>query len=148
MRIAAIETRDYRLPLDPPFPAAWDPEPRTHLDATLTIVTADDGTAGYASGNALLDRDVLERHLRGLDPAQTEAVNDVCRTVDFHGGRPWTCEVAVWDLVGRAGLESRSGGSSAAEARRSWPTPRPASESRVRSASAAAGRFATRAGKL
>ena len=46
VRIASIETREYRLPLDPPFPAAWDPEPRTHLDATLTIVTADDGTAG------------------------------------------------------------------------------------------------------
>jgi L-alanine-DL-glutamate epimerase-like enolase superfamily enzyme len=26
----------------------------------------------------------------------------VCETVDFHGGRPWTLEVAVWDLVGRA----------------------------------------------
>ncbi len=31
--------------------------------------------------------------------------NDVCRTVDFHGGRTWTCEVAVWDLVGRAAGE-------------------------------------------
>ena len=105
MRIASIETREYRLALDPPFSAAWDPEPRTHLDATLTIVTADDGTAGYASGNALPDREVLERHLRGLEATQTEAVNDVCRTVDFHGSRPWTCEVAVWDLVGRAAGE-------------------------------------------
>ena len=26
----------------------------------------------------------------------------VLTTVDFHGSRPWTCEVAVWDLVGRA----------------------------------------------
>ena len=102
MRIASIETRAYRLPLDPPFSAAWDPQPRTHLDATLTMVTADDGTVGSASGDALPDREVLERHLHGLDPRQTEAVHEVCRTVDFHGGRPWTCEVAVWDLVGRA----------------------------------------------
>src|SRR5207244_7220636 len=29
-------------------------------------------------------------------------VREVCETVDFHGSRPWTAEVAVWDLVGRA----------------------------------------------
>jgi L-alanine-DL-glutamate epimerase-like enolase superfamily enzyme len=28
-------------------------------------------------------------------------VREICETVDFHGGRPWTAEVAVWDLVGR-----------------------------------------------
>jgi D-galactarolactone cycloisomerase len=26
----------------------------------------------------------------------------VCETVDFHHGRPWTVEAAVWDLAGRA----------------------------------------------
>jgi L-alanine-DL-glutamate epimerase-like enolase superfamily enzyme len=105
LRLASIETRAYRLPLDPPFFAAWDPNPRTHLDATLTIVTSDDGSAGYASGDALPDRALLERHLRELDLPDPPAVHDVCRTVDFHGGRPWTCEVAVWDLVGRATRE-------------------------------------------
>lgn len=29
-------------------------------------------------------------------------VREICETVDFHGARPWTAEVAVWDLVGRA----------------------------------------------
>jgi D-galactarolactone cycloisomerase len=32
---------------------------------------------------------------------RTEVVRSICETVDFHGGRPWTAEVAVWDLVGR-----------------------------------------------
>ena len=32
----------------------------------------------------------------------TEIVREVCETVDFHGGRPWAVEVAVWDLVGKA----------------------------------------------
>ncbi len=32
----------------------------------------------------------------------TERVRELCETVDFHGGRPWTLEVAVWDVVGRA----------------------------------------------
>ena len=35
MRITAIEARRYRVPLDPPFRAAWDPVPRDHQEATL-----------------------------------------------------------------------------------------------------------------
>lgn len=102
MRIAAIETRRYRYPLDPPFVPAWDPVPREHHDATVVIVRSDEGHEGYASGDALPDREVLERFLVGLDPRRTEVVREICATVDFHGGRPWTLEVAVWDLVGKA----------------------------------------------
>jgi D-galactarolactone cycloisomerase len=102
VRIASVETRSYRFELDPPLRAAWDPQPRTHQDATLVLVTADDGTRGCASGDALPDAAVLGGLLRGVDPFRTEVVREVCETVDFHGGRPWTLEVAVWDLVGRA----------------------------------------------
>jgi L-alanine-DL-glutamate epimerase-like enolase superfamily enzyme len=102
VRISAIETRRYALPLDPPFHAAWDPEPRTRQEATIVIVHSDEGLAGYASGDHLPDRALLERLLVGLDPFRTEVVRELCETVDFHGARPWTAEVAVWDLVGRA----------------------------------------------
>ncbi|MDQ6771873.1 MAG: mandelate racemase/muconate lactonizing enzyme family protein [Candidatus Dormibacteraeota bacterium] len=102
MRITAIETRSYRVPLDPPFQAAWDPEPRVALSETLTIVHSDEGLNGYASGAPLPDRELLDRLLRGLDPLRTEVVSEICATVDFHGGRPWTAEVAVWDLAARA----------------------------------------------
>jgi L-alanine-DL-glutamate epimerase-like enolase superfamily enzyme len=67
MLIASIETRSYRHPFDPPFRAAWDPVPRASQDATLVVVTADDGTAGYASGgDGLPDRARLGRPLRGV----------------------------------------------------------------------------------
>lgn len=102
MRISAIETRRYAFPIDPPFNAAWDPEPRTRQEATLTIVHADEGLAGHASGDDLPERELLERLLVGIDPFRTELVRELCETVDFHGARPWTAEVAVWDLVGRA----------------------------------------------
>jgi L-alanine-DL-glutamate epimerase-like enolase superfamily enzyme len=103
VRIAGIETRTYRFPLDPPFTAAWDPAPRTAQEATLVLVRSDDGLVGVASGgDGLSDRAVLERRLRGLDPRRTEIVREICETVDFHGGRPWAVEVAVWDLVARA----------------------------------------------
>jgi D-galactarolactone cycloisomerase len=102
MRITGIETRRYSYPLDPPFHPAWDPEPRTKQEASIVIVSSDEGLDGYASGDHLPDRALLERFLVGVDPLRTEAVRGLCETVDFHGGRPWTAEVAVWDLVGRA----------------------------------------------
>ena len=102
MRIADLETRRYSFPLDPPFLAAWDPEPRTRIDSTLAIVHADDGSNGFASGDDLPDVDLVRSLLVGLDPSRTEVVREICETVDLHGGRPWIAEVAVWDLVGKA----------------------------------------------
>jgi L-alanine-DL-glutamate epimerase-like enolase superfamily enzyme len=58
---------------------------------------------GIASGgDGLPDLETLRRGLVGLDPLRTAAVREVCETVDFHGGRPWAVEIAVWDLVGKA----------------------------------------------
>ena len=94
--------RRYAFPLDPPFRAAWDPVPRTTAEASLVIVRSDDGLEGYASGDRLPDAALLERLLAGLDPLRPEVVREVCETVDFHGGRPWTAEVATWDLGARA----------------------------------------------
>jgi L-alanine-DL-glutamate epimerase-like enolase superfamily enzyme len=102
MRVAAVEARRYRFPLEPPFAAAWDPKPRTAQDATVVLVHADDGSTGAASGDALPDRDLCERLLVGVDPLRTEVVRELLESVDFHGGRPWTLEAAVWDLVGRS----------------------------------------------
>jgi L-alanine-DL-glutamate epimerase-like enolase superfamily enzyme len=102
VRIESVEVRRYGVALDPPFHAAWDPVPRARSEAALVIVRADDGTAGYASGDELPDAALLERLLVGLDPRRTEVVRELCETVDFHGGRPWIVEVAVWDLAARA----------------------------------------------
>jgi D-galactarolactone cycloisomerase len=102
VRIASVEVRRYGVALDPPFHAAWDPVPRARAEAALVIVRADDGTAGCASGDELPDAALLERLLVGLDPRRTEVVRELCETVDFHGGRPWIAEVAVWDLAARA----------------------------------------------
>ena len=101
-RIASLEVRRYAIDLDPPFAAAWDPVPRRRDEASLVIVRAEDGTAGYASGgDDLPDAALLERLLVGLDPRRTEVVRELCETVDLHGGRPWCAEVAVWDLAAR-----------------------------------------------
>jgi L-alanine-DL-glutamate epimerase-like enolase superfamily enzyme len=102
MRISAIEARRYRFPLEPPLSVAWDPRPRTHHDATVVIVHTDEGVSGYAGGEAVHDLEALGRFLVGVDPFRTEVVREICETIDFHGGRPWPVEAAVWDVVGRA----------------------------------------------
>jgi L-alanine-DL-glutamate epimerase-like enolase superfamily enzyme len=102
MRIEAVEARRYAYPIDPPLQVAWDPLPRTGQEATLVIVRSDEGVEGYASGDALPDCELLEQLVVGLDPRRTHVIHEICETVDFHGSRPWTLEVAVWDLVGRA----------------------------------------------
>ena len=100
MKIASIESRRYRYPLDPPFRAAWDPVPRMYQDATVVAVRSDDGVEGFASGDDLPDRELLERLLVGVDPEATD-VHGVLETVDFHHGRNWVLEVAIWDLRAR-----------------------------------------------
>jgi L-alanine-DL-glutamate epimerase-like enolase superfamily enzyme len=103
MKITAVETRVYRYPLEPPFRAAWDPVPRTEQEATVVLIRTDEGITGVSSGgDGLPDRALLERLLVGMDPLRTEAVREICETVDLHGGRPWAVEVAVWDAVGKA----------------------------------------------
>ena len=102
MVISKVETRVYRYPLKPAFRAAWDPVPRAAQEATVVLVHTDEGLTGIASGcDGLPDREALERFLVGLDPLRTEAVREICETVDLHGGRPWAAEIAVWDIVGK-----------------------------------------------
>ena len=102
MKIASIETRLYRYPFEPPFAAAWDPEPRTYQVATIVVVRSDEGTVGYASGDAVPDRELVEHLLTGADVTDTDTVHALLETVDLHHGRNWIVEVAVWDLLARA----------------------------------------------
>ena len=46
MKITSIEIRHYRIPLDPPFKAAWDPAPRKKFAASIVRVNTDAGITG------------------------------------------------------------------------------------------------------
>jgi len=101
MRITAIGLDRLRLPLDPPFHAAWDPVPRRHFDATLVRVETDEGITGYGSGDTM---DGFEPHaplFTGRDPL---AIAEHVRTIEsigFHAGRYWPLEAALWDIAGQ-----------------------------------------------
>ena len=105
MKIVSLEVRRYRNLWGTPVTMSWDPVPRSHQDAEVLIVTADDGTVGIGGGDNLPDLKLLERHLLGLDPRRLEVIHRICETVDFHGGRPWIAETACADLAARAAGE-------------------------------------------
>ena len=103
MRIASVEVRRYARPLDPPFRGglgsraahagrggARDRARRTTAWPATRAATACPTPRCSATCSS------------GCDPRRTEVVRELCETVDFHGARPWTAEVAVWDLAARA----------------------------------------------
>ena len=102
MKITSLEARTYMLPLERPFLAAWDPVPRTHFSETIVIVNTDSELRGYCGGASVPDLALLSELLAGVDATDRGTVFGVCETVDFHGGRNWTVEVAVWDLIARS----------------------------------------------
>ncbi len=99
--ITRIEISHHRLPLDPPFPAAWDPRPRTHFPATIVRVHDDAGHVGVGSGDAMYGFADYESYFIGEDPLDLDRHAAVLANVDFHAGRPWPLDVALWDLAGQ-----------------------------------------------
>ena len=102
MRIAGIRLRRLRVPLDPPFLAAWDPEPRRELEVTLVYVDTDEGLTGIGSGDTM---DGFERYADlfvGEDALDLDRHARVLETIAFHAARYWPLEAALWDLAGKA----------------------------------------------
>ena len=102
MRITAIRTQHLNLPLDPPFHAAWDPEPRRTFDATIVRVETDTGMVGVGSGDTMAGFDQFERLFIGADPLAITRHVRTLETISFHAGRYWPLEAALWDLIGQA----------------------------------------------
>jgi D-galactarolactone cycloisomerase len=102
MRITAIRLDRLRLPLDPPFRAAWDPAPRRHFDATVVRVETDEGVTGFGSGDTMDGFAAFAGLFIGRDPR--EIVNHVraIETISLHAGRYWPLEAALWDVIGKA----------------------------------------------
>jgi L-alanine-DL-glutamate epimerase-like enolase superfamily enzyme len=100
-RIASIAISHHRLPLDPPFNASWDTKPRTHFDATVVRVTTDTGLTGVGSGDRMLGFEGHEGLFVGQDPLALERHYRILSNIDFHYGRCWPLDLALWDLAGK-----------------------------------------------
>ena len=102
MKITAIRLDRMRLPLDPPFRAAWDPVPRSHFDATLVRVDTDEGVTGYGSGDTMDGFAAYAGLFIGQDPRHIVRHVKVIETISVHAGRYWPLEAALWDIIGKA----------------------------------------------
>jgi L-alanine-DL-glutamate epimerase-like enolase superfamily enzyme len=102
VKITAIRLDRMRLPLDPPFLAAWDPVPRTRFDATLVRVETDEGLVGHGSGDTMDGFEGYQELFIGRDPLQIARHVAVIETIGFHAGRYWPLEAALWDIAGQA----------------------------------------------
>ena len=102
MKITGIAIERLRLPLAPPFHAAWDPDPRVRFDATLVRVATDEGLTGIGSGDTMGGFEEFEHLFIGTDPLALARHARTLETISFHAGRYWPLEAALWDLAGQA----------------------------------------------
>jgi L-alanine-DL-glutamate epimerase-like enolase superfamily enzyme len=100
-RIASIVITHHRLEFDPPFHASWDTRPRVSFDATIVRVTTDTGLVGLGSGDRMLGFEGHEALFVGHDPLALERHYRVLSNIDFHYGRCWPLDLALWDLAGK-----------------------------------------------
>lgn len=101
MKITDIRLERLRLDLDPPFRAAWDPIPRRYFDATLVRVETDEGLVGLGSGDTMDGFAGHEHLFLGQDPLSIVRHVRTIETINFHTGRFWPLEVALWDIIGQ-----------------------------------------------
>jgi len=102
VQITSIGLDRLRLDLDPPFLAAWDPVPRRHFDATIVRVVTDEGLIGIGSGDTMAGLAGHQHLFIGQDPRDISRHVRAIETINFHGGRCWPLEVALWDIIGQA----------------------------------------------
>jgi L-alanine-DL-glutamate epimerase-like enolase superfamily enzyme len=101
MKITDIRISHHRLPLEPPFKASWDGRARGHFDATVVRVLTDEGVEGWGSGDLMVGFNGHEELFIGQDPLRLERHHTVLSHIDFHYGRCWPLDLALWDLAGK-----------------------------------------------
>lgn len=101
MKISDIKISHHRIPLDPPFRASWDGKDRTFFDSTIVKVTTDEGLVGWGSGDLMVGFEGHEHLFVGQDPMQIERHYQILSNIDFHYGRCWPLDLALWDLAGK-----------------------------------------------
>lgn len=121
MKITDITLDRLQLELDPPFNAAWDPEPRHHFDATNVRVHADEGLTGLGSGDTMYGFEAFRHPFTGKDPLDIVRHVRAIETANFHGGVYWPLEAALWDIIGKVNGRPEAERSSPGSPRRRPP---------------------------
>ena len=99
--IESIDITHHQLPLDPPFPASWDPVPRTRFPVTIVRVRDSEGREGIGSGDVMYGFADYARWFVGEEAGNLAQHAARLANVGFHAGRPWPLDLALWDLAGK-----------------------------------------------
>jgi L-alanine-DL-glutamate epimerase-like enolase superfamily enzyme len=99
--ITGIEISQHRLHFEPPFHASWDTKPRTYWDATIVRVRSDAGLTGIGSGDLMIGFPGHEHLFVGQDALAIERHWRILSNINFHYGRCWPLDLALWDLAGK-----------------------------------------------
>jgi D-galactarolactone cycloisomerase len=102
VKITRIRIERRTLELDPPFHAAWDPDPRRSFEAALVFVETDEGVTGVGSGDTMDGFERYEHLFLGQDPLEIDRHAAILEMLSFHAGRYWPLEAALWDVAGKA----------------------------------------------
>ena len=100
MKITSIQITHHQLELDPPFPAAWDSQPRHKFPATVVRVSDNEGRMGVGSGDPMYGFADYAHLFIDQSPLDLMRHNQILSNISFHAGRPWPLEIALWDLAG------------------------------------------------
>lgn len=109
MKIASITAEYVRSPLGTEFRPTWNTGVvQDAIAVVLVRVTTDDGLEGIGAGpcsgpaSAQLVEDNFSRLLVGQDPLRIEEIARLTRPVANEYAWPWSVEMALWDLLGKA----------------------------------------------
>ncbi len=92
----------------------------------------DAGNVGIGSGDSMYGFADYQRYFIGEDPLDLDRHAAVLANIDFHAGRPWPLDIALWDLAGKIRDEPVWRMRRWARRTGSRRTPRPASTARWR----------------
>jgi D-galactarolactone cycloisomerase len=101
VKITGIRLERRTIELDPPFIAAWDPDPRRSFEATLVFVETDEGVTGIGSGDTMDGFERHEHHFLEQSPLQLGRHQATLEALAQRGLRYWPLEAALWDLAGK-----------------------------------------------
>ncbi len=99
--IVAIDISHHQLPLEPAFVASWDTRPRTKFPATIVRVRDSEGRVGIGSGDVMYGFADFAQWFVGQDPLDLDRHAARLANIEFHAGRPWPLDIALWDLAGK-----------------------------------------------
>ena len=101
--IVGIDITHHQLALEPPFPASWDPQPRTKFPVTVVRVRDSEGREGVGSGDVMYGFEDYAKWFIGTESLDLASHAARLSNVEFHAGRPWPLDLALWDLAGKVG---------------------------------------------